>query len=280
MKLITDTGSLITEERAKELDLTLLPLQVTVAGKSYRDYLEISEADFIQLIKTDYPSSSQPAIGEILDAYEDQKETLHIAMTSGLSGAYSSAHGLIQSENIKHVTLFNSKTLAGTQQYLVELAVQLNKEGKSVEEIIERMEYCHSDCQSFLIPNDFDYLKRGGRLSPVGATLGSLIRIKPIVTQVEGGETLEKFGFKRTWKSAIREIVKHMAKNGVCDKHKIYILHAENEESAELAKSIVEERIENADIKILTLTPAMVTQGGPNLVAMQYIRKDPQINFI
>lgn len=280
MKIITDTGSLITVERAKELDLTLLPLQVTVAGKSYRDYLEISEADFIQLVKTDFPSSSQPAIGEILDAYEDKKETLHIAMTSGLSGAYSSAHGLIQSENIKHVRLFNSKTLAGTQQYLVELAVKLNNEGKSVEEIIERMEYCHSDCQSFLIPNDFDYLKRGGRLSPIGATLGGLIRIKPIVTQVEGGERLEKFGFKRTWKNALTEIVKHMVKNGVSDKHKIYILHAENEEDAALAKSIVEERIPNADIVVLPLTPAMVTQGGPNLVAMQYIRKDPEIDSI
>lgn len=280
MKIITDTGSLITEERAKALGITLLPLQVTVAGKSYRDYLEISEGDFIQLVKTDFPTSSQPAIGEILDAYEDKEEALHIAMTSGLSGAYSSAHGLIVSENIKHVTLFNSRTLAGPQQYLVELAVKLNNEGKSVDEIVKRMEYSHSSCQSFLIPNDFDYLKRGGRLSPLAATFGALIRIKPIVTQVEGGEKLEKFGFKRTWGNAVKEIVKHMVKNDVSDQHKIYILHAENEEGALLAKSIVNEHISNADIEIMTLTPAMVTQGGPNLVAVQYIRKDPEVGSL
>lgn len=279
MRIITDTGSLLTKKRAKELDVTLLPLQVTVGENNFRDYFDITESKFIELIKTAYPVTSQPAIGEVIKAYEDQGEALHIAMTTGLSGAYNSAYGHIQVENIKHVTLFNSKTLAGTQQYLVELASIL-KEDHTIDEIIERMEYCLEECQSFLIPNDFDYLKRGGRLSLLGATLGGLIKIKPIVTQIEGGEKIERFGFKRTWRGALREIVKHMKNNGVSDKHKIYIFHAQNKDTALLAKELVEEGIEKADIKVMTLTPAMITQGGPGLVAIQYIRKDKEIDTI
>lgn len=269
----------MTQERAKELDITLLPLQVAIEGQNYRDYFEIDSHEFIEMTKRSIPVSSQPAVGEVVDAYEDKKEALHITMTSGLSATYDSAHGLIETSDAKHISLFNSKTLAGTQQYLVELASKL-KESNTIVEIRERMEYCLEQCQSFLIPDDFDYLKRGGRLSPLAATLGGLIKIKPIVTQTEGSQNLEKFGFKRTWKNALKEIINKMIENGVTDKHKIYVSHAENEEVAQLAVQQIKESIENSDIKVLELSPVMITQGGPGCVAIQYIRKDPLVSGI
>ncbi len=277
MKILTDTGSLITQERAKQLGITLFPLQVAIDGKNYRDYFDISAYDFIELTKKSIPVSSQPAVGEVMEAYEDKEETLHITMTTGLSATYNSAYGIVQSSDSKHVTLFNSKTLAGTQQYLVELAVKLSKDN-TILEIVERMEYCLSECQSFLVPEDFDYLKRGGRLSPLAATLGGLIRIKPIVTQTEGSQKLEKFGFGRNWKRTFKHIIDKMIENGVSDKHKIYISHAENEEAATLAFKQVTESINNCDIEVLTLTPGMITQGGPGCVAIQYILKDPKVD--
>lgn len=279
MKIITDTGSLITKAHAKALDITLLPLQVAIGGKNYRDYFDIDVLDFIELTKTEIPTSSQPAVGEVIDAYADEEEALHITMTSGLSATYDSAYGHIQNEEIKHITLFNSKTLAGTQQYLVELAVKL-RENNPISEIVKRMEYCLEQCQSFLIPEDFDYLKRGGRLSSLAATLGGLIKIKPIVVQTEGSTSLERFGFKRTWRNAIKEIINKMLENGVSDKHKIYISHAHNLEIANLAFEQIKASIKNSDISILPLSPVMITQGGPGCVAIQYIRKDPLINSI
>lgn len=274
MKIITDTGSIITKEKAEELDIKLLPLQVAIDGKNFRDYFDVSNEDFIEMTKTAIPVSSQPAVGEVMDEYEDKEETLHITMTSGLSATYNSAFGIIQSSDIDHVTLFNSKTLAGTQQYLVDLAAKL-RNNNTVKSIVERMNHCLIECQSFLIPEDFDYLKRGGRLSPIAAKLGGLIKIKPIVVQTEGSQKLEKFGFGRNWKKAIRNIIDEMIKNGVNYKHKIYISHAENEKVANIANKMLKEFIENSDIEILRLTPAMITQGGPGCVAIQYILKDP-----
>lgn len=273
MKLITDSGSMMSQKEAKDLNIILLPLQVAVKGKNYRDYFEISAVDFIDLIKEINPTSSQPAIGEVMNAYESVDEALHITMSTGLSSTYDSALGVIEGNNIKHIRLFNSKTLAGTEKYLVELAARLIDDNP-VETIIARMNKCLSQCQSYLIPSDFGFLRRGGRLSPLAATLGGLIKLKPIVTQTEGSERLEKLGFGRTWTQAIDRIIDKMAQNGVNHQHKIYISHALNIEAATIAFNRIKEKIANIEIEILDLTPAMITQGGPGCMAIQYILMD------
>ena len=273
MKIITDTGSLMSQAQALELDIQLLPLQVAILGKNYRDYFELKSADFVEMVKKAIPNSSQPAIGDVMEVYERTKNALHITMTKGLSATYDSALGILNSMYTEGITLFNSKTLAGTQKYLVELAASLSKD-KTVEEIVERMNKCLSSCQSFLMPTDFDYLKRGGRITTLAATLGGFLKLKPIVMHVEGSERLEKFGSGRTWTNAIDQIIDRMIENGVSYTHKIYISHAFNLEVAELAFKRIKERIQNIEVDILELSPVMITQGGPGCVAIQYILKD------
>lgn len=273
MKIITDTGSLMSQAQALELDIELLPLQVAILGKNYRDYFELKSADFVEMVKKAIPNSSQPAIGDVMEVYERTKNALHITMTKGLSATYDSALGILNSMYTEGITLFNSKTLAGTQKYLVELAASLSKD-KTVEEIVERMNKCLSSCQSFLMPTDFDYLKRGGRITTLAATLGGFLKLKPIVMHVEGSERLEKFGSGRTWTNAIDQIIDRMIENGVSYTHKIYISHAFNLEVAELAFKRIKERIQNIEVDILELSPVMITQGGPGCVAIQYILKD------
>ena len=273
MKIITDTGSLMSQAQALELGIELLPLQVAILGKNYRDYFELKSADFVEMVKKAIPNSSQPAIGDVMEVYERTKNALHITMTKGLSATYDSALGILNSMYTEGITLFNSKTLAGTQKYLVELAASLSKD-KTVEEIVERMNKCLSSCQSFLMPTDFDYLKRGGRITILAATLGGFLKLKPIVMHVEGSERLEKFGSGRTWTNAIDQIIDRMIENGVSYTHKIYISHAFKLEVAELAFKRIKERIQNIEVDILELSPVMITQGGPGCVAIQFILKD------
>jgi len=273
MKIITDTGSLMSQEQAKALDIELLPLQVAIAGKNYRDYFELASADFVQMVKNAIPNSSQPAIGDVMEVYEKTKNALHITMTKGLSATYDSALGILNSMHTEDITLFNSRTLAGTQKYLVELAASLSQD-KTVEEILDRMTKCLTSCQSFLMPTDFDYLKRGGRITAIAATLGGFLKLKPIVVHTEGSERLEKFGSGRTWTNAIDQIIERMIANGVSFTHKIYISHAFNLEVADLAFKRIKERIQGIEIDILELSPVMITQGGPGCVAIQYILKD------
>lgn len=272
MKIMTDTGSLLSIEKARQLDVELIPLQVEIKGKNYRDYFEISSQDYIQAIQSAIPQSSQPAIGDVMKAFEAHPDGLYIAMTSGLSSTFVSAKALMTSD-FPSLTVFNSKTLAGTQQYLVELAARLSS-SLDKDAIIERMEQCLSQCKSYLIPVDFDYLKRNGRLSGMAAMMSGLLKIKPIVFHIPGMEKLEKFGVARTWSHAIDDIISDMKKAQVQATHKVYVSHGDNLPVAQLFKQKLEDAFANIEVVLNLLSPVMITQGGPGCVSVQYILKD------
>lgn len=274
MRIITDTGSLLSQEEAQHLGVRLLPLQVEIGGKNYRDYFDIGTSEFIELTKNFIPNSSQPAIGEVMSAYEEPEEALHITMSKGLSSTFDSASGIQNQLGASHITLFNTMTLAGNQKYLVELACRLRDQHHPMKEIVKRLNHCLSSCQSFLIPVDFDYLKRGGRLSNTAALLSGFLHLKPIITQTEGSQRLEKFGVARTWGKAIDDIMAHMKKQGVGLSHKITISHAVKDDIALMFAQKIKQVFSMPDIEILLLTPVMITQGGPGCVAIQYILRD------
>ncbi len=273
MKIITDTGSMLTLDQTKAIDVALIPLQVELKGKNYRDYFEIDAKTFIESIQDGVPQSSQPAIGDVMDIFNEAKDGLYIAMTSGLSSTYVSAAGIQQQPEFKDILVFNSKTLAGTQSYLVELAAELVKK-HSKTEIVERLENCLTECKSYLIPVDFDYLKRNGRLSGMAAMMSGLLKIKPIVFHLPGMEKLEKFGVGRTWNHAVESIIEDMKKAGIDSKHVVYVSHAENLAVAENFVKRIQDNFPGVDVHTLALTPVMITQGGPGCVAVQYIKKD------
>ncbi len=274
MKISTDSGCLISVEDAKQAQITIIPLQIAVGDKNYRDYMDISSEDFVELIKNKAAYSSQPAVGEVIEAFESKEETLHIAMAKGLSAAFDAASSIVKSMDLQNVTVFNSTTLAGPQQYLVHLAIKMRDSKNSIKEIVDKMQSCLKECDSFLIPVDFNFLKRGGRLTPMAATFSGLLKMKPILVTSANHERLEKFAVGRTWAGAIASISDEMKKRGVSAKHKIYISHAFNLEVAKQAMAVIVAKIQDADIEILKLTPAMITQGGPGCLAIQYILKD------
>ena len=275
MRILTDTGSMMTQEKANELNVTLIPLQVEVNKTNYRDYFDLTSEEFITKIQTAVPNSSQPAIGDVMAAFENPEEALYIAMTSGLSSTYVSAQALQQNPEYGHVSVFNSMTLAGTQQYLVELAARL-AQSHPLSEVKSRLEKCLSECQSYLIPVDFDFLKRNGRLSPMAALMSGFLKLKPIVFHKPGMEKLEKFAVSRTWQQAMEAIIDHMLQQQVSIRHKIYISHAANLAVAQQFAQRIQSRLPNIDTIILPLTPVMITQGGPGCVAVQYILRDDQ----
>jgi len=272
MKIITDTGSLLSVEIAEKQDIDLVPLQVEVNGVNYRDYLDITSEKFLEITKTQTAHTSLPSIGQVMEIYEHTKEGIHICVAKGISSTYDVASSALR-ELGSELVLYNSRGLVGTQQYLVLLAKRLSEKHK-VDEIIARMDRCLSECQSFLIPVDFNFLKRSGRISPMAATFAGMLGVKPILTFVPGMEKLEKFGVGRTWQQAFDQIIKKMTENAVSLKHKIYIVHAMNLETAKLLEARVKEKLGDLDIEYLNFSPVMIALGGPGCVALQYILKD------
>lgn len=277
IKIVSDSSTLYSIEEAKKNNLDITPLSVTINNATYKEYEEIDTEEFIDIINQGHlPVSSQPAIGEVIDLYNRHEgdEIINISMADGLSGTYNTAcmaKGMV--DHGDNIEVINSRTLCGPHRYIVDVAVKLVEAGKTKDEIVKEVRDLMDTSNSFLIPNDFDYLVRGGRLSPLVGRIGGIIKLVPVMTLSEDCTRLDKFTTKRTLGKAIEKVCESMKEAGVDSNYKIYISHACKEELAKSAQNIIIKNIENADTEIKKLGPVFTTQGGPGCIAVQFIKK-------
>ena len=274
VRIVSDTSTLDSTTQATEAGFTVAPLSVTIAGKSYREFDEITSEEFVEIIRQGHmPTSSQPAIGEVVDMYNQYpgEEIINVTMALGLSGTYTSAVAAAQMcDHADKISVINTRTLCGPHRYLVEKAVQWAKEGHSREAILEKLNVIMDSAKSFLVPADFDYLRRGGRLSPLVSYVGKAANLTPIMTQTEGGERLTAASIRRGFPHAVKYIVEQLKKASVGEGWQVQISHAGALDKAELALKALKEAMPEAEYHIYPLSPAFITQGGPGCVAVQY----------
>lgn len=275
VRIISDTSTLYSTRQAREAGFAVSPLSVTIGGKSYREFDEISSDEFVEIINQGHmPTSSQPAIGEVSALYEEfaGEQILNIAMAHGLSGTYMSAVAAADlGENAGDITVVNTRTLCGPHRYMVEQAVAMAKNGASLEELLAWLNKRMDTAKSFLIPADFDYLRRGGRLSPLVSHVGKLAGLAPVMTQTEDGTRLTVASIKRGFKHAVKYCVDYLEKKGIGKGWKIYISHAAAPEKADLALEQLRAAMPEAAFEIVPLSPAFITQGGPKCMAIQIV---------
>lgn len=276
VKIITDSSSLYTQEEAKALGFKSIPLCISIDDWDIRD-LDVDMEQFYNKIKAGHvPKSSQPPIGDVVDAYEEYagEEIINLTMADGLSGTYHSACGAVEMvKNKNEITVINSKTLCGPHRYMVEQITAMAKNGANKEEIIAWLSDKIQQTKSFLMPQDFSFLRRGGRLTAVAATFGGLLKLKPILVATEDGKRLDKFTVKRTLSSAVGSIVKDLEQYALDEKHIVYISHANVLGDAKKAAEIIKAKFPKVEIQMNQLSAAFVTQGGPGCIAIQYIQK-------
>ena len=275
IRIISDTSTLYSSVKARAAGFAVAPLSVTIAGKSYREFDEISSDEFVSIIDQGHmPTSSQPAIGEVSALYAEfaGEQILNISMAAGLSGTYQSAvaaAGLCG--HADDITVVNTRTLCGPHRYLVEQAVRMAKDGATMEELLNWLNPRMDTAKSYLIPADFDYLRRGGRLSPLVSNVGKLAGLTPVMTQTGDGTRLTVASIKRGFKAAVKYCVDALQKQNVGKGWKIYISHAAAPEKAEQALTMLKAVMPEAEYEIVPLSPAFITQGGPKCIAIQYV---------
>lgn len=277
VKIISDSSTLYSQSEGRGKNIEIVSLSVMVDGKSYVENEEINTDKLIELINEGghIATSSQPAVGEVINAFNKYDcDIINISMADGLSGTYNSACTAKNiCENSERIEVVNSKTLCVPQRYLVDLAVKLAEEGKTKDEILTELNKEIETSKSFLIPKDFDYLVRGGRLSSIAGGIASAIKLVPVVVLSKDSKRLVKFTIKRTFKKSVDKICDELINCGIDENYKIFISHACNEEWAMDAEKVIKSRIENADVEIYKLGPVFTTQGGPGCVSIQTIKK-------
>lgn len=276
VRIVSDTSTMYSTKQAREAGFAVSPLSVTIAGQSYRELDEMTADSFVSIIGQGHmPISSQPAIGEVMELYDEfeQDEILNIAMADGLSGTYSSAVAAAKSSDREaHITVINSRTLCGPHRCMVETAAKMASAGASMQEIVDKVEAMMATAKSYLLPADFDYLRRGGRLSPLVSFVGKTIRLAPVLTQSEDGRQLVMHGVKRSFKQAVASVCKALEQQGVGKGWRVYVTHAAVPQIAQSAKEMLMELFPEIECEMYQLTPAFITQGGPGCVAIQSVR--------
>lgn len=274
IRIFSDTSTLYSSAEAESAGFTVAPLSVTIRDKSYLEFDELSSDALIDMIDAEHlPTSSQPAAGRIAELYAQypEDEILNITMADGLSGTYASAEAAARLCEGQKITVLNSRTLCGPHRYLVQNAVRMAEEGAELAQILQRTNELMDTAKSFLIPSDFGYLRRGGRLSPLVSYVGQAVRFVPMMTPTPQGSRLTVAGVKRNFALAVTAAIHTFTEMGVGEGWRLYVTHAGAPKLAQQAQRLMHTAFPKAVLEVLPLSPAFVTHGGPGCVALQTI---------
>ncbi|MBQ9845951.1 MAG: DegV family protein [Oscillospiraceae bacterium] len=276
MKIIADTATLFSPDEGRDMGITVIPVCVAINDRTYKDYEEISSEEFLRLISEGgVPTSSQPSVGDVLEVLENcSEETLFLTVGDGLSGAYQTAIGAKNCiENNGHIHIIDSQTLAGPMRYLAKKAVALKQQGISLQEIKASLLHSIETSVSFVIPEDFEFLKRSGRLTAITAKVGGVLKLMPVLTQTEDRKRIKPLAIKRSWRAAVDTIIQRMQTIGINNNYLISVCHAGTYQKAADVLKQIKESFPCADSEILPLSPALITHGGPGCIVVQAIEK-------
>lgn len=214
VKIITDSTAYLSKEYVEKEDITVVPLHYMFDGVEYIEGFKGEFDDYFEKLQNSksFPTTSQPSVGEFKEAYlkalENYDEIIVIVLSSKLSGTYNSAVAAKELLEDKKITVVDTFATVAALKFLIEDAVELAKKGKNSEQIALYIEEKKTKLKVLALPDTLEYLKRGGRISPIQANIGNLINIKPII-QLKDGEltVLEKVRGKN---NAINRVVELM----------------------------------------------------------------------
>ena len=279
--IMTDSNSGITQSEAKELGIYVVPMPVLIDTEEYFEDLTISQEQFYEKLKADAQvSTSQPNpinVGELWDkALENADEVVYIPMSSGLSETCHTLHHFAESEEKykDKVFVIDNQRISITQRQSVMDALKLAKEGKSGKEIAKWLMDTKMTASIYIMVDTLKYLKKGGRLTPAVAAIGTLFHIKPVL-QIQGfkldqyAKVTKLSAAKKTMIDAIKKDLETRFKaERESGKMALAIAHTENFAEAEKFKAEIQENFPDLEIKYIDpLSLSVSCHIGPGALA-------------
>ena len=277
--IVTDSNSGISQAEAKELGIYVIPMPFLVDGKLYFEDVDMNKEQFYHFLENDADlSTSQPSPGDVMDLWDkllkEYDEIVHIPMSSGLSASCSTAMGLARDYDGK-VQVVDNQRISVTMQQSVMDAKHLVAAGKSAAQIKEILEKEALESSIYLMVDTLKYLKKGGRITPSAALLGSALNLKPIL-QIQG-DKLDAYKKVRGVKAAKKNMLEAMKKDveGRFSDYvtkgqlKLHVAYTTDEETARQWKEEVQSVF--PDIAITRMDPlsfSVTCHTGPGVLAV------------
>ena len=282
--VVTDTNGSIDLETGKQLGLHILPMPFFIDEKLYFDGIDLTEEEFYaKLAAGSNVSTSQPSPADLTEFWDKLLEKydviVHIPMSSGLSASCETAMGLARDYDGR-VQVVDNQRISLTQKSAALDALELIKSGKSAEEVKAILEEKRAEASVYVMVDTLEYLKKGGRITPAAAMIGSVLKLKPIL-QLKG-DKLDAFSKARGQKAAkkvmtdaMKEDFKTKFADAVANKKlRLGVCHSSSEQEANIFAEEIAEIFPGIDIEIASLPLSIACHTGPGalaILAMQQI---------
>ena len=280
--IVTDSNSGITQAQAKELGIYVLPMPFMINNETYYEDITLTQEEFYhRLAEGAEVITSQPTPESVMDLWnellQDYDEIVHIPMSSGLSGSCQSAIMLAQDYEGK-VEVVNNQRISVTQRQSALDALQLSKQGMNAQQIKEFLEQDKFNSSIYIMLDTLYYLKKGGRITPAAAALGTILRLKPVL-QIQG-DKLDAFAKARTVSqgksimiNAIRSDMEKRFGGATPDNIWLQIAYSYDREAALQLKEEVQAQFPGFEIHVDPLSLSVSCHIGPGSLAVACCKK-------
>ena len=279
--IVTDSNSGITQEMGKTMGIHVIPMPFFIDGELFLEDITLTQEEFYKRLGEDSDiSTSQPSPGEVMECWDEllkeYDEIVHIPMSSGLSSTCHAAQSLSQEYEGK-VCVVDNQRISVTQKQSVEDAIVLRDAGKSASEIKEILEAEKLQASIYITVDTLKYLKKGGRVTPAAAALGTVLNLKPVL-QIQG-EKLDAFSKVRGWKAAKRTMLKAIEKDlndrfaDVREDMVLGMAYTCSKEEAQEWKQEIAEKFPEYEIVEGPLSLSVACHIGPGAMAVTCMKK-------
>lgn len=275
--IVTDSNSGITQSEAKELGIFVLPMPFIMDGDTFYEDITLDQPTFYEKLKNGCDiSTSQPSPEAVMGLWDsilkDYDEIVHIPMSSGLSGSCQTAMMLAEDYDGK-VQVVNNQRISVTQRQSAMDAKGLVASGNNAAEIKEILTEDKFNSSIYIMLDTLLYLKKGGRITPAAAALGTMLRLKPVL-QIQG-EKLDAFAKARTTSqgknlmiNAIRNDIANRFGGEEAGNFTLFIAHSDNFETAKVLRQELLEIFPKQEILINPLSLSVACHIGPGALAI------------
>jgi len=279
MQIVTDSGTdlKLSPENLDDLSIHVVPLVVTLRGRTYREGVDIEPEAFYALLENtdELPTTSQPSAGEFADVYSRlaarDRDILSIHMSSGLSGTYEAARAaarLVPEANVIHV---DTKTLSAGSGWQVEAAARAAKAGWAIDGILKLVEDIAGATDSLYTLSELKYLIHGGRISHMKGLIASLLNIKPLIGVEKTAGTYVQLGQARTFRRAVQQVAEQITSRLPAGSPvRAQVLHANNPEGASLLRDHMDRLFDCTWLPSGSISLVLGAHTGPSMVGLAY----------
>lgn len=278
--VVTDSTAYLPKEIIDKYGIYVVPLAVNFNTESFKEGSDISTEEFYKRLSEskELPTTSQPAIGDFVQTYEEiakeHDEVIAIHLSSGISGTMNTS--LVAAEmvdGIKRVEVIDSEIACYGLGFMVIEAAEMAQQGKTLDEIKERTQWIVENMRGYFLVDDLAHLHRGGRLNAAQFLVGSMLKIKPIIHFYD--KKLEPYEKIRTRKKALGRIyglLDNDAKDG--ELIKLSVVHANDREEAEEIKEMIAGKYNNVEANISDFGPVIGTHVGPGTIGFVWYKAE------